>query len=680
MEWPVFDGSETPLSALIKLSRFYGSDPSFVLAGGGNTSVKEGDLLRVKASGRPLSEADEESFVALRRADLEGLLAQDLGGDAVGREERFKRALLSARQEPEKGQRPSVESVLHHLIPRRFVVHTHPTAVNMLTCSRVAEARVREWFGREVLWVPYVDPGFVLARTLAQALRRYAAETGRDCPPAILMQNHGLVVGGDTPEAVRAATDRIVSKILEKIGSASPAGAFGPVRVPDPSAARRLVEILGPALRGLLADDGDRLKIVSFDDSEAAVALAAGEKGAEAAAGGPLTPDQIVYCTSFPLWFDPPEGASPEELVERLREALKGHEARTRARPHVVLVRGLGLFAAGDTPAAADTVRKIYLDAIRVMAGAARLGGVHYLGPEQRGFIEQWEAEAYRRRVAAGTGPAGRAAGKVAFVTGAAQGVGLAIARDLAAQGAVVALGDINEEGVRKAAREIAERHGPGRALGLALNVADGTSVGEALHRVVRAWGGLDLFVSNAGVLRAGSVKTQPERDFRFVTDVNYTGYFLCVQKAAPILTLQHRARPDSWSDIIQINSKSGLQGSSRNAAYAGSKFGGIGLTQSFAMELVEDGIKVNAVCPGNFLDLPLWTDPENGLFVQYLRAGKVPGARTVEDVRRFYEAKVPMGRGCRIEDLMKAIYYLMEQKYETGQALPVTGGQVMLP
>jgi sorbitol-6-phosphate 2-dehydrogenase len=142
---------------------------------------------------------------------------------------------------------------------------------------------------------------------------------------------------------------------------------------------------------------------------------------------------------------------------------------------------------------------------------------------------------------------------------------------------------------------------------------------------------------------------------------------------------VQHTACEGYWSDIIQINSKSGLAGSNRNFAYAGSKFGGIGLTQSFALELVEDGIKVNSVCPGNFYDGPLWSDPERGLFVQYLRTGKVPGAKTVEDVRRAYEAKTPIRRGCTTPDVMKAIYYLVDQEFETGQALPVTGGQIML-
>ena len=163
-----------------------------------------------------------------------------------------------------------------------------------------------------------------------------------------------------------------------------------------------------------------------------------------------------------------------------------------------------------------------------------------------------------------------------------------------------------------------------------------------------------------------------------FVTDINYNGYFLCVKHVSAVMAAE-TADGGDWLDIVQVNSKSGLQGSNKNGAYAGGKFGGIGLTQSFAMELVADRIKVNSVCPGNFFDGPLWSNPERGLFVQYLNSGKVPGAKTVADVKRFYEAKVPMNRGCYPADVAKAILYAVEQKYETGQAIPVTGGQVML-
>jgi len=275
--------------------------------------------------------------------------------------------------------------------------------------------------------------------------------------------------------------------------------------------------------------------------------------------------------------------------------------------------------------------------------------------------------------------PAGRVGGKVALVTGAAQGFGLAIAEGLVAQGAFVVLADLNTGLAEAEAARLSGDHGEGRAIALGMDVTDEASVEAGIADVVRRFGGLDLVVSNAGVLRAGAVTTQRVEDFDLVTRVNYRGYFLLVKHAAPVMARQHAANPAWWGDIIEVNSKSGLAGSSRNSAYAGSKFGGIGLTQSFALELVGDGIKVNAICPGNFLDGPLWADPENGLFVQYLREGKVPGARTIEDVRRFYEAKVPMGRGCTPADVLEALYYVVAQRYETGQAIPVTGGQVML-
>ena len=268
----------------------------------------------------------------------------------------------------------------------------------------------------------------------------------------------------------------------------------------------------------------------------------------------------------------------------------------------------------------------------------------------------------------------GRLAGKICIVTGAAQGFGKGIAEELYAEGAVIVVADMNVPLAEQVAAEMGER-----AWAIGVNVSDEESVAAMVGAVVEKFGGLDIMLSNAGVVRSGPIAQMERKDFDFVTNINYTGFFLCAKYAAIIMQAQHEADPEAMFDIICINSKSGLEGSNKNFAYAGSKFGSIGLAQSFALELCAYNIKVNSVCPGNYLDGPLWSDPVRGLFVQYLQAGKVPGAKTVEDVRRFYEAKVPMNRGCLPVDVARAVMYCVEQKYETGQAIPVTGGQVML-
>ncbi len=287
--------------------------------------------------------------------------------------------------------------------------------------------------------------------------------------------------------------------------------------------------------------------------------------------------------------------------------------------------------------------------------------------------MTKWQ-EIARQNIHNRPGGSGRLAGKITIVTGAAQGFGKGIAQELYKEGATIIIADMNLPLAQAVAKEMGER-----ACAIAVNVSDEESVANLVAQTVEKFGGLDIIVANAGVVRSGPIADFDKKDFEFVTAINYTGLFLTAKYAAIIMQAQHEADPEAMFDIIAMSSKSGLEGSNKNFAYAGSKFGAIGLVQSWALELTAYNIKVNAICPGNYLDGPLWSDPEKGLFVQYLQAGKVPGAKTVEDVRRFYEAKVPMNRGCLPIDVARAVMYCVEQEYETGQAIPITGGQVML-
>lgn len=658
---------------LIEVANRFGADAEYSRAGGGNASVKVDGVLWIKPSGVPLATLTAADLVGLRNDVLLDALHSDepVEGDPV------MAAAAKALVDAPGGRRPSVEILFHALIPDALVLHTHPLVANALTCNTDAEALVARLFGDEAVLVPYTDPGVPLARKVEEVRDAYTARTGRPAPGITLLGNHGIIVSGNSAAQVTERVEWLTATIAAAIGaSAEPLvdpGSTLRQAQGSPSSTTRLIGVVAPTLRGLLGAP-DRLAVVTSDSSDLVRSVTTTPAGHAILFDGPLIPDQIVYAGSLPLAFTP----SGEDVAAELTAAVAGYREQHGKDPIITVVPGVAAFGAGADLAGARTALATFTDALRVARDADRIGRVRCLDAAERGFIENWEAESYRKGVAAGA-KAGRMAGKVVMVTGAAQGFGLGIATELIAEGAQVVLADLNVELAAQKAAELGAQYGPGRAVAVPVNVADEQSQLDAVAQVVATFGGLDVFVSNAGVLRAEGVMTQPVADFDLVTNVNYRGYFLGVRAVAPIMAAQHAARPDAWFDIIEINSKSGLEGSKRNFAYSGSKFGGIGLTQSFALELVEYGIKVNAICPGNYLDGPLWTDPERGLFVQYLRAGKVPGAQTVEDVRRFYEAKVPMGRGCLPSDLAKAVYYIVEQQYETGQAVPVTGGQNML-
>ena len=258
---------------------------------------------------------------------------------------------------------------------------------------------------------------------------------------------------------------------------------------------------------------------------------------------------------------------------------------------------------------------------------------------------------------------------RIALVTGGAQGLGQAICSRLAREGCHVLVADLNYEKAVETAEQIASTTDR-RALAIHVDVTDEAQVEAMFQRAVSEFGRLDILVANAGILIAEDIAEFPAEKWRAVMNVNLFGYFLCAKHAARVMKSQNSGV------ILEINSKSGKKGSYKNSAYAASKFGGIGLTQSIALDLAEYHIRVNAICPGNLLDSPLWNEGPDSLFKQYARKWGI----TEEEVRKKYVDQVPLSRGCTYEDVCNVVVFLASDQasYMTGQAINVTCGQEM--
>jgi NAD(P)-dependent dehydrogenase (short-subunit alcohol dehydrogenase family)/rhamnose utilization protein RhaD (predicted bifunctional aldolase and dehydrogenase) len=652
------------MNDLVQISQLYGKDSRYVIAGGGNTSYKNSEKLWVKASGYSLATITEDGFAVLDRSKLNLISEKAYPAEAALREEEVKNDLAAACIA--KDRRPSVETSLHNAMSASYVVHLHPTLVNALMCAQNAEKATAEILGDTALYIPYIDPGYALFKEVETRIKSYKAKHGAE-PEAILLQNHGIFVGADSTERVKAVYDELLGKIEAAIVTPLPTEESRDASLPGASAQKVI-----PAIRMMLSRHG--LKTLKVASSALTSYFADSEKSFEKISR-PFTPDIIVYCKSSYIYVD---GGSEEAILLAAEKKIGNYVEKYGYAPKVILIKGVGLVAAGDSAAGCDAILDVFLDMMKVACLAQSFGGGHPMTQAQADFIDSWEVENYRRKISAGAG-AGRAANKVIVITGAAQGFGEGIARCLAREGANIVVADLNEAAGAQAVRQLNALSGSNRAVFVKANVADVASIDSLMDATVRSFGGVDVFISNAGILRAGGLEDMTPESFELVTKINYSAYFYCARAASRVMKLQNRYSETSYGDIIQINSKSGLRGSKANFAYAGGKFGGVGLTQSFALELAPFRIKVNAICPGNFYEGPLWSDPANGLFVQYLKAKKVPGAKTVEDVRKFYLSQAPMGKGTSPEDVAKAVLYAVEQTCETGQAIPVTGGQVML-
>jgi rhamnulokinase len=411
------------LDQVVELSRRFGGDPEFARGGGGNSSGKAEGILWIKPSGVSLASLTADSLMPLVLEPLLAVLEREDEQDAGAGSEEVLGIGMAARLSPSDNRRPSVECLFHALLPEPIVIHTHPTTVNALTCAARGREIAADLFGDTVLWIPYVDPGLPLARRIAEERRLHAARTGRAPPAVMLLQNHGLIVAGASPSEIMERSARVADAVRPRIEAPEGAGTTSDTVSPpsDEGARSRLASEhtgrLATAIADTLADerraDGSGPAVL-FDDSPLALRLGSTPDGHAFVRGGPLTPDQIVYAGSSPLLIEQlPSEAEVAEVADvvdvagvvgAVRARLEEHVAATGGRPSIVVVAGLGLFAVADNAKLAAAARDVYLDAARVARGAARLGGVRPMAPEERRFIEEWEAETYRRGITAAAG------------------------------------------------------------------------------------------------------------------------------------------------------------------------------------------------------------------------------------------------------------------------------------
>ncbi|HUD70575.1 MAG TPA: bifunctional rhamnulose-1-phosphate aldolase/short-chain dehydrogenase [Dongiaceae bacterium] len=666
-------------------SRLIGRDPSLVLYGAGNTSLKQEEtdfrgrvvrVLRIKGSGADLAGIGPDGFPGLRLEDLEPLRSvKPLDDEAMV--DWLRRALV----DPD-ARRPSIETLLHAFLPAAHVDHTHADAILALTDTRDPRRHVETVFGEDAVLVPYRRPGHRLAQEVAEAAA--AAPKAR----AVLLEKHGLITWGDDARACYETTLAMVRRAGEYVAARSRGGAvFGAlVRPPRPADERRRAAArLLPRLRGLLTgrNGGAARLVLHFDDAPETLDFVGREAAGQVALAGPATPDHLMYVRARPLVAAaPPPGLPLEEEILRYEQGLEkdmvkyaawyeifarkhggagGGPVDTRAR--VVLLPGLGMVAAGRDARHAALVAEVYRHGIAVMQGAQALGEYRSLALQDCHDVEYWPLELYRMSLQ----PAARElSGRVALVTGAARGIGRAIALRLAREGCHVVVSDLAAEATAEVAAEIVAAHGAGRALAAPADVTDEAAVAGLFEAVVLEYGGLDIVVSNAGIAHVSPIDRMEVKDWRRSFEVNATGHFLVARSATRLLKSQGQG-----GSLIFVASKNVLAPGKDFGAYSASKAAEAQLARVLAIENGAAGVRVNLINPDAvFGDSGLWSQ---GVREERARAH---GIRP-DELEEFYRKRNLLGTRVSAEDVAEAALWLAGDRSSrtTGCILTVDGG-----
>ena len=661
------------LAQLIYLSNVVGADGTLTQPGGGNSSVKRRetdfagravDVLRVKGSGTDLRTIGAAGFTGLRLQDL-GFLR---GREQMSDEEMmaFMRACMLDGSEPA----PSVETPLHSVLPQRFVVHTHDFATQALTDTPRPEELVREALGSAAAYIDYVRPGFPLARAVSGLGPLPAGAQG------LVLGRHGLIAWGETAkdcyDNLHALINRAEAFVAGKRGSR----AFVDVRFPAPPAGERRARARAilPVLRAGLS--ARRPAILHWDGSDEAVAFAGAAQAPALAARGMVTPEHILRCGRVALAVGADVGAlAPADAARVLGDALGAFAADTRAVyerqrdrtaapmlepvPRVVLLPGIGLVTAMKDKANAAVGNLCYRHAMRVMEAAESLGGFRFLDEADAVEFEYWPLE-----LAKLSAPERELSRQVALVTGAASGIGRAIAERFALEGAHVVLTDIAGDAVRAAAAALGKAcKDPQRVLAVQADATRAADAAAAVSEAVLGFGGLDILVCNAGFIQAGPIDRVSPEDWARHFDVNVTGYFLAVREAVGVMKAAGRGT------IVFNASKGAFAPTADNAAYASSKAAVAALARNLAVELGPFGIRVNTI-NADFVDTPLMAE----LIAQRAAQKGITVAQQADEYRRRNLLGVgPIPPAAVAE----AALYLASPRarFTTGGVLTVDGG-----
>ena len=655
---------EHALDHLVQLAAYFGGNEELYQTKRGTLSCKNELYLWTSPGDVLLEYIEKEDLIKLSREKLADLDSRNYTEEKLQRERAFQSDLQASIIGFGNGKCVPVETSFHNLLAYTYAIHLQSPLINGLLCSKQAELKIHDWFREKALWIASAASEYELFRNVAQRIDRYRSLHNMD-PKLLFIQNYGLWVGSNSPEDIKQLFVEVIQQVGSQVSS-HPKTAEKP-------ADKSITEIL-PAIRMMMSQDG--LKVIKIRNNSLIESYLADEQQYQKVAL-PLLP-YIFACCRSPYLYVAAE-LDPGSMLSACQTELMKYRETYGYDPVLILIRHLGLIAIGDYAEAARERLDLYEDMMQVSYYAEHFGGPKFLNDQLISLLESMHGSFDQQPDISELERCFSPKHQIAIVTGGSQGFGEGIVRQLFQLGLHIMVADIQEDKGRKLVQELNDGDKQNEIQFVQTDVTNDDSVAHCIHQTVKAFGGLDLLISNAGILKAGGLDEMNADSFEAVTRVNYKGYFICTKYAAGVMKLQAQYLDGHYMDIIQVNSKSGLVGSKKNFTYAGSKFGGIGLTQSFALELIPYQIKVNAICPGNFFEGPLWSDPEKGLFVQYLNAGKVPGAKTIEDVKKHYESKVPAGRGCQVEDVVKAIIYVLVQNYETGQAIPVTGGQTML-